>query len=146
MKPVSQRIEPVKKVAEQREKKAADALNQAQQTFGQAQQKLTELVQYRTDYIAEFQYRAKKGMSGSQLHHYKAFLSQLDRAISMQQQQLEQLKHSVQQQRKEWQNTNQRTQAVSQYQSKMKNKEHIEKERKTARQEEDDINNLNFSK
>lgn len=146
MKPVSQRIEPVKKVAEQREKKAADALSQAQQSFGQAQQKLTELVQYRTDYIAEFQYRAKKGMSGSQLQHYKSFLSQLDRAISMQQQQLEQLKNNVQQQRKEWQSTSQRTQAVSQYQTKMKTREHVERERRSARQQEDDLNSQKYAK
>jgi flagellar FliJ protein len=146
MKPVSKRIEPVKKVVQQRERKAADALNKAQQSFGQAQQKLNELVQYRIDYIAEFQYRAQKGISGSQLQHYKLFLAQLDKAIAMQQQQINQLQMAVQQQRKEWQSTNQRSQAINQYQAKMRNQEQQEHEKKASRQLEDDINTLKYSK
>jgi flagellar FliJ protein len=140
MKPVSKRIEPVKKVVQQREKKAADALTQAQQSFGQAQQKLSELVQYRIDYIAEFQYRAQKGMSGSQIQHYKQFLAQLDKAIAMQEQRLNELQSIVQRQRKEWQSTNQRTQAIHQYQTRLQKKELINKEKREARQLEDDVN------
>jgi flagellar FliJ protein len=131
---------------QQRERKAADALNKAQQSFGQAQQKLNELVQYRIDYIAEFQYRAQKGISGSQLQHYKLFLAQLDKAIAMQQQQINQLQMAVQQQRKEWQSTNQRSQAINQYQAKMRNQEQQEHEKKASRQLEDDINTLKYSK
>ncbi|WMS87666.1 flagellar export protein FliJ [Pleionea litopenaei] len=140
MKPVSQRIEPVKKVAQQREQRAADQLNKTQTDYQSAQHKLHELVQYRTDYLAEFQYRAAKGMSGIQLQHYKSFLSQLDKAIAAQQQQILQLQTQVSQSRKQWQSQNQRTQAVNKYQDKLKQKERLQSERKQARVLEDDFN------
>ncbi|NVJ60342.1 MAG: flagellar export protein FliJ [Gammaproteobacteria bacterium] len=145
MKSNSQRIDPVKRVAQQREQNAAETLSKVQASYGQAQAKLHELVQYRTDYLAEFQYRAKKGMSGSQLQHYKSFLLQLEKAIETQQRQIELLQGQVSQQRKEWQSRNQRSQAVDKYQQKLKQKEIADRDRKEARRLEDDLNNLNNS-
>ncbi len=145
MKSTSQRIEPVKRVAEQKEKQAAQTLNQAQANYNHAQSKLDELVQYRVDYLAEFQARAQRGMSGTQLQHYKGFLSQLDRAIESQQKQIEQLKYQVSQQRQAWQSSNQRSQVVSKYQQKMQQKEQAKKDASEDRRVEDDVNNLRFS-
>ncbi|PWK49156.1 flagellar export protein FliJ [Pleionea mediterranea] len=146
MKSSSQRIEPVKKVAEQREKKAADTLSRAQNVYGEAQSKLHELVQYRSDYMSEFQFRAQRGMSGSQLQHYKSFLLQLDKAIETQKQQIELLQGEVNKQRSQWQSRSQRTQAVSKYQQRVQKKEQLNKDKAENRQIEDDINNLRHSK
>ncbi|NVJ49498.1 MAG: flagellar export protein FliJ [Gammaproteobacteria bacterium] len=142
MKSVSKRIEPVKKVALQQEQKAADRLHQSQADFQSAQAKLHELVQYRSDYLAEFQFRAQKGMSGSQLQHYKTFLSQLEKAIKAQQEQIAQLQGRVTDNRQQWQAQNQRSQAVNKYQEKLKQRERNHSERQQARVLEDDFNNL----
>ncbi|WP_144395175.1 flagellar export protein FliJ [Pleionea sediminis] len=146
MKSTSKRIEPVKRVAEQKEQQAAQSLGQAQSNFSNAQAKLDELIQYRVDYLSEFQYLAQRGMTGTQLQHYKSFLSQLDKAIESQQQRIEQLKHEVTRQRQAWQQTNQRAKVVTKYQEKMRGKEQAKRAASEDRRIEDDVNSLRFSR
>ncbi|MEE4246632.1 MAG: flagellar export protein FliJ [Kangiellaceae bacterium] len=146
MKSTAQRIDPVKQVAQQKEKSAANTLTQSQQKFGSAQTKLHELIQYRADYVSEFQHKAKKGMQGSQLQHYKAFLGQLDKAISAQQQQIELLKSQLDQDKHNWQQTNHRSKMVSNYQAKVAQKENDAKQKRDGRALEDDYNNSRYSK
>ena len=98
----SQRIEPVVKVAENREQEAARLLGDAQSALAQAQQRLTELDGYRDEYIKRFHTTGSAGMSAMQMMDYRAFLLKLDQAIAEQGIVVEQATHLVEQQRQEW--------------------------------------------
>ncbi len=135
----SQRIAPVKQLAEQKEQKSAEQLGKARQSFVEAQQKLHELTQYKADYIAEFQFKAKKGISGAQLQHYQTFMIQLDKAIEVAQKQIHTLQYSVRQQKEQWQKHNQRSQVVTSYHQKLKSNERKKAEKLHDSQMADDI-------
>ncbi|MCO7226122.1 flagellar export protein FliJ [Pleionea sp. CnH1-48] len=140
MKPRSQRIEPVKRLAKQKEQGAADALGKANQSCQNAEHRLSELVRYRADYLAEFHFRAGKGMSGAQLQHYKHFLGQLDNAIEQQKHQLNKLQKEMAEKRKLWQKQNSRAEAVNRYQQKVRTAEIKESDIKESRAAEDTFN------
>jgi len=61
----SKRMEPVKMVAQFKEQKSAQEFGLEQRMNQQALEKLKELIQYRVDYLDDFQRRAEKGISGA---------------------------------------------------------------------------------
>ncbi|HEC18561.1 MAG TPA: flagellar export protein FliJ [Gammaproteobacteria bacterium] len=98
----SQRLEPVVKVAENREQQAAKALGEAQAALQQAQQRLAELKTYREEYVQRFHSDGATGMSAVQMGDYRLFLSKLSRAIEQQAELVEQAAARLEQQRQQW--------------------------------------------
>ena len=136
----SKRMEPVKQLRQQQEIKAAGNLSQAQQRYQEARQRLEELKVYKNEYLSEFSHKAQKGMSGSQLQHYKTFLGQIDNAINQQQQQTDKLNFELGEQRKSWQSKHAKTQAISRYQQKMQTQENQRLEAAQQKTTEDYFN------
>ncbi len=98
----SQRLEPVVKVAENREQQAARSLGDSQSALKQAQQRLDELKNYREEYIQRFHANGAVGMSAVQMGDYRLFLSNLSRAIEQQTGLVQQAAAVVEQQRQQW--------------------------------------------
>ena len=98
----SQRLEPVVKVAENREQQAARALGQAQAQMNQAEQRLAELKNYKEEYLRRFHTQGSRGMSAAQMEDYRRFLAKLDAAIAQQQRVVEQAARAVEVQRNHW--------------------------------------------
>ncbi len=98
----SQRLDPVIKVAENREQQAARSLGDSQSALSQTQQRLDELKNYREEYIQRFHATGAVGMSAVQMADYRLFLSNLSRAIEQQNGLVQQAIATVEQQRQQW--------------------------------------------
>ncbi len=98
----SQRLEPVVRVAENREQQAARSLGDSQLALNQAQQRLDELENYRKEYIQRFHTTGATGMSAVQMGDYRLFLSNLSRAIEQQIGLVKQAVVTVEKQRQQW--------------------------------------------
>ena len=98
----STRLQPVVKVAENREQQAAKALGNSQTALGQAEQRLTELKQYREEYIQRFHTAGAAGMAAAQMGDYQKFLHKLSMAIEQQVQIVAQATGVVEQKRQAW--------------------------------------------
>ncbi len=98
----SQRLEPVVRVAENREQQAARSLGDSQSALNQAQQRLNELKNYREEYIQRFHTTGAAGMSAVQMRDYRLFLSNLSRAIEQQAGLVEKAATVVEKQRQQW--------------------------------------------
>ena len=81
-----QRMEMVRKVADDFERRKAEALAASERRVKDSENKLAELEAYRDGYIREFAIRAQQGMSGAAARDYQAFLGRLDDALHQQQQ------------------------------------------------------------
>lgn len=84
MKKKSARLKPVEQLAEKKAKSASEEMLSARNSHQSHEQKLIELESYRSEYIEQFQTRAKNGMQSTQLQQYQQFISQLDSAIKHQ--------------------------------------------------------------
>lgn len=98
----SKRLGPVVKVAENQKQQAAKALGDSQLALQRAEQRLTELKDYREEYIRRFHANGALGMSAVQMGDYRLFLSNLSRAIEQQVGLVEQAVAVVEQQRQQW--------------------------------------------
>ena len=98
----SQRLEPVVKVAENREQQAAKALGDSQEALNQAEQRLVELKNYREEYIRRFHAAGSVGMRAKQMGDYRVFLANLSQAIEQQIVLVQQAANVVEQRRQHW--------------------------------------------
>ena len=87
---------------------AARRLGALQSAQLDAKQKLTLLIQYRQDYLAQLQAQMQQGVSTSQWFNYQDFLATLDGAISQQRALAQQADVRLQHGRNEWQNQKRR--------------------------------------
>lgn len=80
----SERMAPIAKMANQQKQQAAKQLGDARATVETEAKRLDELVNYRQEYMADFQRRGKAGLAGLALQQFQSFITQLDKAISQQ--------------------------------------------------------------
>ena len=80
----SQRLEPVRGLARNRERSAAAELGSSQRTLHDHQQRLQELLRYRDDYSHRVAEAAQAGMGAGRLCDYRLFLARLDQAVDQQ--------------------------------------------------------------
>jgi len=100
----SRRLDPVARVARQREHNAARQLGDSLHHAELQQKQLDDLIDYREQYVAGYQAAGKAGLTAIQLRDYQLFLSRLDTAIVQQQQLLAASRQNCQQSQAEWQN------------------------------------------
>lgn len=142
----SQRISPIKNLAENNESKAASQLGQSNQTLLQHQNRLTELLDYRQEYLQRFNDSGKAGMSGSQLQQYQQFIAKLDVAIAQQKQHIAQLNQQCEQARQHWQQKHNRTQALDKTMQRYQHQEKHQQARKEQREIEDNLQSRSGNK
>lgn len=98
----SRRLQPVVRVAENRQQQAARVLGKAQAELAAAEQRLSELKSYREEYIRRFQAAGAQGMGVVQMSDYRQFLHRLSQAIEQQVQVVAQVAAQMEEQRRRW--------------------------------------------
>ncbi|MGM0413238.1 MAG: flagellar export protein FliJ [Pseudomonadota bacterium] len=98
----SERIQPVARLADNRESRAAKELAEAQQRLEQQHQQLTNLHGYKQEYEQALQTAGRQGLRGQQVRDFHRFLIQVDQAIAGQKQVVERAEAEVEQARRNW--------------------------------------------
>jgi len=133
----SSRLQPVVKVAENREQQAAKALGDSQAALQQAEQRLTELKQYREEYIQRFHAAGAAGMAAAQMGDYQKFLHKLAMAIEQQAQIVVQTSGVVEQKRQAWFQTRGKTKMLNNVVSRYQAKEQRDTDRKEQNEQDE---------
>lgn len=129
MKP-STRLRPVIDQAREREQAAARVLAKALAHLDQATEKLTELENYRNEYIEGLHYKTQAGLNALQMKDYQVFLGRLDTAIRQQQQVLAGLEQEAGHARKNWLCEKQRLGALDKLSDRHRQQELTDSERR----------------
>lgn len=102
----------VLRVETEREQRAAVNFQSAQQQLLSQQQKLTQLQQYRVDYIEGIKQDGQAGFGASKYQQHLSFVGKLDLACEQQLKVISKAKVLVDQKRREWISRTQRKKAI----------------------------------
>ena len=123
MKNKSSRLRPVEKLAEDKAKTAAADMVTARNTHQSHEEKLNELINYRYEYIEQFQSRGKNGMQANQVQQYQQFISQLDVAIQQQKVMLAQAGEILGERQEQWRDKHSHKRALNNVVSRLRKQE-----------------------
>lgn len=98
----STRMEPVRRVADQRAQEAARQLAERQEAAEQEQERLAQLRAFRREYEQKLAFAGQNGIDAYRLRDYNAFLGRIDQAIAQQREQLGKLEAGVEKLREHW--------------------------------------------
>lgn len=130
----SNRLKPIKKLADNKEKEAAQNLGKSVEYRKLQINKLAQLRNYRTEYINSMSIKTQQGMYGDQLQQYHLFLTKLDTAIEQQQMVVHESERSVLESQDSWRTDSGRANAIGSAIKKMKTKENFEKDKRESAQ------------
>lgn len=108
----SKRMQPLVRVAEDRERSAARALGEAQHRLAQNETKLAELIAYREQYSRGFESAGGGGLGARRVHEYRVFLARLGAAITQQSEIVENSRRDCESKRQHWLGIRTRAQAL----------------------------------
>jgi len=108
----SKRMEPVARVADQRERQAAVEMAEFRRFLDAQQAKLDELNNYRNDYARHFEEAGRGGMDAARMADYRRILARLNDAIAYQEQRLAGLHNDYVRVRQRWTDTRTRAAAL----------------------------------
>lgn len=130
----SKRLQPIKKLADNKEKVAAQALGESVEYQKLQINKLAQLTNYRTEYVNSMAVKTQQGMFGDQLQQYHLFLTKLDTAIEQQKQVVNQSEQSLSVSQDNWRTDSSRANAISSAIDKIKAKEHLKNDKQESAQ------------
>ena len=133
----SERLQPVSRLADNRESRAAKELAEAQQRLEQQRQQLTNLHGYQQEYRQALDAAGRQGLRGQQVRDFHRFLIQVDQAIAGQQQVVERAEAEVAQARRKWLAARTETRRVETLQSWYADEE-AEREQRQEQKETDE--------
>ena len=108
----SKRMQPVVKLAEDRERNDAREFGQSERRLAHMQQKLVELQQYRDEYARRFEAAGSCGLNAMQLRDYRIFLDRLSAAIAQQAVAIAHARQDLAKQRHDWLLSRRRVEAL----------------------------------
>ncbi len=108
----SDRLQPVARLAQDREQQAGRLLGERRQLLQQYRQQLQELESYREEYLQRLQQAARNGIGAITLRHYQSFVGKLSEAIMQQQRIAEEAQQGVEEARNAWFQSRNRTKMV----------------------------------
>lgn len=108
----SERLEMVKKVADDFERRKAEALATCERRVKESEKKLADLEAYRDNYVRDFAARARAGIGGAAARDYQVFLGRLDDALKQQSQSVTSTRAQRDSERQNWQDAAQRAEAI----------------------------------
>jgi len=133
----SKRMQPVQRVAQNREQNAVQKLGQSQQNLDAQQARLEELRAYRDQYARDFERSGGSGLDATRIQDYRVFLNRLGEAIRQQETLLEQCCSQHEQTRQQWVETRTHSQAIDKVVHRYRRDERRQLERK-EQQEQDE--------
>lgn len=119
----SQRLKPIKKLADNKEKEAAQSLGRSVEAKKIQLSKLQQLLDYRAEYLANMNDQTVQGISGAKLHQYHHFLAKLDQAIQQQKLVVNQSESTLSESQTLWKSDSSRANAIGKAINNMKEKE-----------------------
>lgn len=126
----SKRMEPVARVAEQRERKAAVEMAEFRRFLEGQQAKLDDLNNYRAEYARTFEQAGRGGMDAARMADYRRILARLSDAIIYQEQRLASLQGEYEQVRRRWTDTRTRTAALDKVMERYREEERRDGDRR----------------
>lgn len=109
----SQRLKPVSDIADAKERDAARHMGQQQNVLQEHNNKLSELIQYRAEYVEKMVAAGSAGIGAGQMQDYTRFIRRLDEAIVFQKNQIELAKRQLEVKQREWQAMHTRSEALN---------------------------------
>ena len=143
MMPRSKRMQPVVRMAEDRERNDAREFGQRQRHLADMQQKLAELQMYRDEYARRFEAAGSCGLHAMQLRDYRMFLDRLSEAIAQQKVAIARACQEVDKHRQDWLQSRRRVQALDKVVERYQRQEHdIERRREQNECDEHSVQSL----
>lgn len=133
----SKRLEPVNRIAENRERRAAVEMAEFRRFLEAQQAKLDELQRYRADYTRQFEDAGRRGLDAARLADFRRILHHLAEAITWQERRLVSLRQDFEQIRKRWTDTRTRTAALAKVMERYQTEERREAEQREQREIDD---------
>ena len=135
----SKRIKPIHRLAANNEQEAARELGSALRQLEQGRDQLSQLQEYRREYLKQFSAQGSSGMNGAQLRDYQRFLDNIDRAINDQKQHIQVAEQACTVRKQEWQTRHQRSQVLENAINRFKNDELKETDKREQRELDDSL-------
>jgi len=126
----SKRLQPVIKIAQNREDDAALALNEYRKVIDQQEAKLIELRQYHAEYIQRLNDGGRNGLNIAQINDYRNFIARLAVAVEQQEVQLASCEVELKVKYDAWLLTRVRHQALDKVVDRFQQQEHKESEKR----------------
>ncbi len=133
----SERLKPVRNIAQTKERDAAKALGSAQRLLQDEESKLEQLRQFHQEYLQRFEASARVGMTVAQLLEYQAFMAKLKLAIEQQVAAVESQRQQKNLSQQKWQAKHSRTEALGKVIARYRREEVQSRERR-EQQESDE--------
>jgi flagellar FliJ protein len=133
----SKRLEPVSRIAENRERRAAVEMAEFKRFLDAQQAKLDELQRYRGDYARQFEQAGRQGLDAARMADFRRILNHLAEAIAWQERRLVSLRQDFEQIRKRWTDTRTRTAALAKVVERYQAEERREAEQREQRDLDD---------
>jgi len=133
----SRRLQPVIKVAKNREEDAALALIEYRKVVDQHEAKLIELKQYHAEYILRLNEGSRIGMNIAQINDYRSFIARLALAVAQQETLLKECEQQLKDKNSAWMLTRARHQALGKVVERYQQQEHeVSEKREQAESDE----------
>lgn len=126
----SERLNPVIKIAENKERDAARYMGECLRELEEHKKRLDELSLYRDEYSRKYTEVGKTGIGVTQLNDYRRFISQLNQAIVHQRQKIIEAEHEYQQRKTNWSDCHSRTKVLDKVATRYRTEEHKMEDRK----------------
>lgn len=139
----SQKLQPVVELATRATEAALIKVGAANALWQQEKAQLTDLIQYKDEYLQRFRQGDQKAMSAQKVMELRAFLVQLNQAITAQEHQVEQRFIELKQQRLAWETERSKEQAVQSLVDRYQDQER-QVETKREQRENDDRNTVRW--
>lgn len=133
----SDRLKPVRRVAQSRERDAAKLLGDAQRILQDQESRLEQLRLFQREYRERFETASRTGMSITQLQEYQAFMLKLQRGIEQQEGIVETSRQDRSLKKQHWQKKFTRTQAIGKVIDRFRQEEHKDRERKEQKENDE---------
>ena len=130
----SKRLEPVSRIAENRERQAAVEMAEFKRFLDAQQAKLDELQRYRADYAHQFQEAGRSGLDAARMADFRRILNHLADAIAFQERRLAGLRQDFVQIRQRWTDTRTRTAALAKVMERYQAEERRDAEQREQRE------------
>lgn len=134
----SKKLQPIADIARQKERRSARRHGDIMREFQQQQHQLDELIQYRNQYIEQFQNTAKDGLPIGKMREFQSFLARLTQAISAQRQQVELKQEVCDQSQSDWKDKRGRSKMMN----KVVEKSQLEEKQTAAKREQRELDDL----
>ncbi len=122
-------MQPVARLAGEREQRAARALGESRQHLQQQRRQLEELESYRTEYLDQLQRAARTGIGAGQLRHYQSFIGKLSEAIEQQRKVVAAAEEAMSRAQEQWHRSRTRVKVVDTVISTCRSEEQQEEQR-----------------